>query len=338
MLRVTFYSYKGGVGRTLAMLNVAAVLAQHDRRVVAVDLDLEAPGFGLSHLTAALGELPGASDLLLGRQEDKDIDIEQCQHAILTEQCGQNLRLVPAGTRTDELIQRLPGFYTHPDHDDAYLFEWLAAHIGDALQPDYLLFDSRTGRADIAGVCAVELPDVLVAVCGLNEQNRNGMHRMLTEIAEHPARAPEHPVATVLALSPVPRPADLGVRPVASLFADPLQPVAGGDIDRERESNALMDALYRAQVQLMPDIRRGFHGVKSHFAGADASDLYHELPYDPMVPLSGEYRLTEQSPLRRAYERLARTLTRLHGRDQVLAIADIERPPVLIDFTTDDRG
>jgi len=42
---VTFYSYKGGVGRTMALANIAVLLArQHGRKVLAVDWDLEAPG------------------------------------------------------------------------------------------------------------------------------------------------------------------------------------------------------------------------------------------------------------------------------------------------------
>src|ERR1041384_1466166 len=42
---VTFYSYKGGVGRSMAVANVALLLARdHGRRVLVVDWDLEAPG------------------------------------------------------------------------------------------------------------------------------------------------------------------------------------------------------------------------------------------------------------------------------------------------------
>src|SRR4051812_31787724 len=41
---VTFYSYKGGTGRTLMLANVAWVLATNGQRVLAVDWDLEAPG------------------------------------------------------------------------------------------------------------------------------------------------------------------------------------------------------------------------------------------------------------------------------------------------------
>ena len=43
MYTVTFYSYKGGVGRTMALMNVGLELAQLGRRVLLVDFDLEAP-------------------------------------------------------------------------------------------------------------------------------------------------------------------------------------------------------------------------------------------------------------------------------------------------------
>jgi hypothetical protein len=40
---VTFYSYKGGTGRSLTLANVAWVLASNGKRVLAIDWDLEAP-------------------------------------------------------------------------------------------------------------------------------------------------------------------------------------------------------------------------------------------------------------------------------------------------------
>ena len=44
MYVVTFYSFKGGVGRTLALANVGLELARTGRSVLLVDFDLEAPG------------------------------------------------------------------------------------------------------------------------------------------------------------------------------------------------------------------------------------------------------------------------------------------------------
>ena len=41
---LTFYSYKGGTGRTMALANVAWILASNGNRVLSVDWDLESPG------------------------------------------------------------------------------------------------------------------------------------------------------------------------------------------------------------------------------------------------------------------------------------------------------
>ena len=44
---ITFYSYKGGTGRTMALVNVAVLLGESgssSNNVLAVDWDLEAPG------------------------------------------------------------------------------------------------------------------------------------------------------------------------------------------------------------------------------------------------------------------------------------------------------
>ena len=59
--RLVFGSIKGGVGRSTAMAVLAADLARAGKRVLAIDLDIEAPGIG-SML------LPGSSDLSLDRR------------------------------------------------------------------------------------------------------------------------------------------------------------------------------------------------------------------------------------------------------------------------------
>src|SRR5882757_8738219 len=41
---VTFYSYKGGTGRSMALANFAWLTAASGKRVLVIDWDLEAPG------------------------------------------------------------------------------------------------------------------------------------------------------------------------------------------------------------------------------------------------------------------------------------------------------
>jgi|SRR6516165_2113924 Mrp family chromosome partitioning ATPase len=41
---ITFYSFKGGTGRSMALANVAWILASAGKRVLTIDWDMEAPG------------------------------------------------------------------------------------------------------------------------------------------------------------------------------------------------------------------------------------------------------------------------------------------------------
>ena len=42
MKTLTFYSYKGGVGRSLALVNIATRLSEFGKKVCIIDFDLEA--------------------------------------------------------------------------------------------------------------------------------------------------------------------------------------------------------------------------------------------------------------------------------------------------------
>jgi|ERR1017187_1707582 cellulose biosynthesis protein BcsQ len=72
----TFYSFKGGVGRSMALANVAEVFVRRGLRVLVVDFDLEAPGIERYYaepgaefkLDDALDH-PGLIDLLISYRE-----------------------------------------------------------------------------------------------------------------------------------------------------------------------------------------------------------------------------------------------------------------------------
>ena len=68
----TFYSYKGGVGRSMALVNIAELMAQVGLNVLMVDWDLEAPG--LEHFypdkVDDILENPGVIDMLLDYKDE----------------------------------------------------------------------------------------------------------------------------------------------------------------------------------------------------------------------------------------------------------------------------
>ncbi|MEO6623467.1 MAG: hypothetical protein ABIN37_01340, partial [Burkholderiaceae bacterium] len=68
---ITFYSFKGGVGRSMALANVARWLQRNGLRVVVVDWDLEAPGIESffvadPSIRQRIRSLPGLMDLFTG--------------------------------------------------------------------------------------------------------------------------------------------------------------------------------------------------------------------------------------------------------------------------------
>ena len=173
---IAFYSYKGGVGRSFTLANVAVLLARWGYRVLAVDWDLEAPG--LHHYFAPVltkepegGVVDLAYEFLAGEEGPG-------AHAVPVEFDGGSLDLIAAG-RVE--AGRLHSSYSRRmqdiDWEDLYRLgfaEFLERVRGQWIaEYDFVLLDSRTGVSDIAGICTAHLPDRLVVVFTANDQNLN---------------------------------------------------------------------------------------------------------------------------------------------------------------------
>ncbi len=77
---VTFYSFKGGTGRTMALANVAWILAANGERVLIADWDLESPGlhrFFQPFMDHDVAELPGVVDFIRRYEWDMKDEIER---------------------------------------------------------------------------------------------------------------------------------------------------------------------------------------------------------------------------------------------------------------------
>ncbi len=172
---VTFYSYKGGVGRTLALANVAAALAGWGYRVLCIDWDLEAPG--LSHYFAGWIEDPsfGLVDLIEEVAAGKEPDVRRATTIVALPGLEDRLRLVPAGRQDRtymDRVQRMDWSLLYEDRDlgaklEQVRSDWLRRF-------DLVLVDSRTGITDIGGTCTVQLPDILVVMFTANHQSLDG--------------------------------------------------------------------------------------------------------------------------------------------------------------------
>lgn len=178
---VTFYSFKGGVGRSFALADVAVLLARWGYRVVAMDWDLEAPGLDIyfQKLGARVGA-PGVLEWVsaFGEGNAADGDAGPEIQSLDIHGAGK-LDFVCAGSGDAGYITALQ------------LLDWTALyqrHFGNHLerlraswttQYDFVLIDSRTGLSDIGGICTVQLPDIVVALFTPNEQSISGTQRVL---------------------------------------------------------------------------------------------------------------------------------------------------------------
>ncbi len=193
---VTFYSYKGGVGRSMAVANTAWLLAsKYGKRVIVVDWDLEAPGlhrfFGIEDND--LG--PGVIDYLTSYRDalsqperkfsEKDVLISKYLRRVDSFPNRGSLHLMSAGAQKNRAayVQKVRGFDWKGFYDN-----WGGAQLIEAMRTqfrqtaDITLIDSRTGVTDIGGICTVQLPDVVVFVFVFNSQNMIGIETVASEL------------------------------------------------------------------------------------------------------------------------------------------------------------
>ncbi|MFC6082733.1 FxSxx-COOH system tetratricopeptide repeat protein [Sphaerisporangium aureirubrum] len=212
---ITFYSFKGGTGRTMALANVAWILAANGFRVLVIDWDLESPGlhkFFRPFLNGeVIAETPGVIDLLTEyswaatrdtpRPADWHLEYAKVKpHAIPVNwdhfPSGGGLDFLSAGLQNRDYSSLVSSF----DWDN--LYERLGGGpFFDALRDDmranydYVLIDSRTGLSDIADICTVHFPDVLITCFTLNDQSIEGAASVAGRIADrYPERIRVLPV------------------------------------------------------------------------------------------------------------------------------------------------
>ncbi|HEY2961743.1 MAG TPA: ParA family protein [Pyrinomonadaceae bacterium] len=195
---ITFYSYKGGVGRSMAVANVAWVLAKKfHKRVLVVDWDLEAPGlhrfFDIDDKEVSKGLIDLFNDYkTLVRDEqkslpDKLVDIRKYIQSVRPFSGGGEISLLPAGKQDKNyatLINEFSWTEFYAKWHGFGLIEYLKNELKNLPDTDIILVDSRTGVTDIGGICTLQLPDIVVLLFSLNDQNITGVKLVAERISE----------------------------------------------------------------------------------------------------------------------------------------------------------
>lgn len=198
---IAFYAFKGGVGRTTALAHVAAILVRRGRRVVTVDLDLEAPGLGSAF---GLTPLPqkGIVDYFYERAYIPEgiepiIAVTDIFSEVHFSDAPGRLFVVPTGTLDLDYIAKVDDL--RPDKVNAQgedLWSIFYREINEQLHPDVILVDSRTGFNEWGAFSLLRAADKAIIFLYPNEQNKQGIDLLMQALS---GRLP-----TYFVFSPVP--------------------------------------------------------------------------------------------------------------------------------------
>ncbi|XXY54237.1 hypothetical protein WME91_24205 [Sorangium sp. So ce269] len=173
-LVISFYGFKGGVGRTTALAAFALYAAEQlAKNVAVVDLDLEAPGIG----SLLLGEEDISEEDPAYTDNQREITLDLGVVDFLLEQrIGRtpslplsrfyvgsphvtgtgSIRVVPAGRLDHRYLEKLGRVDVHglvePGQPVREPLLELLKRLRDELTPDVILLDVRAGLHDLGGV------------------------------------------------------------------------------------------------------------------------------------------------------------------------------------------
>lgn len=174
---VTFYSYKGGVGRTQALASAGTLLSRWGYKVLCVDWDLEAPGLDrYFHKWLEQKQNPGVVELIHSCAQGKEPQWKDYVVELRIDRSTQPLHLMPAGVQDDSYKSRLQSLDWSVLYDKHALGTFIEC-IRDEWKEnyDFILVDSRTGITDIGGICTIQLPDLLALLFTANHQSLEGI-------------------------------------------------------------------------------------------------------------------------------------------------------------------
>ncbi len=336
---ITFYSYKGGTGRTMAVANLAWILASNGKRVLTIDWDLESPGLHRyfhpfladKKLRSSRGVIDLVRDFASAAVDPHASFVEPDWYRRFADVEREAVSLswrFPG----DGGIDLLPAGQQDPSYSSAVsTFDWPAFYerlnggvflqaMRDSMrrQYDYVLIDSRTGLSDTASICTVQLPDLVVNCFTLSEQCIDGAVSVADSIVNQRGAEP-------IRLCPVPM---------------RVEDAEQGKLEAGRDYARLRFAPY---LGLDPEAAERYWG-----------DV--EIPYKPffayeeILAVFGE-RSRQEYSLLAAFERLTRALTDgavgelppLDERERRRVLAEYERPrpatvtDVLISYASADR-
>ena len=189
---VSFYSFKGGMGRTTSLAASALLLAQKGYNVLAIDTDIEAPGLS-SFFFDDSRIVRGTVDFFVEYQANESYVPDMRDYLIevedetLKEEISGGVFILPAGQTDDSYLSKLARI----DYQDMItdgmrntiirLMEYAVNFLQQkGKKVDYILLDARAGFHDMGGVITFQIPHGVVLIGRDNRQSWSGIREAIT--------------------------------------------------------------------------------------------------------------------------------------------------------------
>lgn len=322
----TFFSYKGGVGRSMALANIAELYYRKGLSVLMIDWDLEAPGlenyFLEREAASASHSHPGLAEMLQdykifmsnpdnGTKNETFSPLPEgispyCFEIQPKNDRGAKISLLPAGRRDDQYVGDYTEFVRTFDWLDFYktwngnsFFEWFRVQVEQLA--DVVLIDSRTGLSEMGGVCTYQLADAVVMFCAPYRQSVEGTlemaNRLLADEFQQARERAKRPLSVVV---------------IPSRVEDRVE---GGSLGKFKENFLARFGTPEPWVKFIPEI--------------DPSDSWGEFLWNLKIPHVPYYAFDEKiavqdsltigDDLRKAYQQIGLLLQWMAPKDSKLS-------------------
>lgn len=179
---ISFYSYKGGVGRTIAMIETAYNLAMKGKRVLLLDLDIEAPSLHNIFADKVNDEHKGVKygiiEYLYRKvvQKKNDISVNEIFCSLELQKVPGEMFLIPALKKMDkEYIYQIERLQTQQLQEQE-IFNQIFEYIRNELDVDTVLIDTRAGFNEWGSLSLLTLSDQVIFIAYPNAENIEGLN------------------------------------------------------------------------------------------------------------------------------------------------------------------
>jgi len=190
---ITFYSYKGGQGRTMALACMASLLYRLGKNVVMLDLDFEAPGIlsKFGHSVFTNNELRGKGLIKYFEEFEREREVPKDMQTFSVTIAEKTMNGTPV------MLRVIPTGYAGSDGDywtTQASIEWsnfrqgwntgFYEDIKTAISrmtpaPEYLLVDARAGISEFGSISMIMPPDKIICFFSNDFASQEGIRHVL---------------------------------------------------------------------------------------------------------------------------------------------------------------